>query len=61
MKAKRKSKPQWITKVVVEKVETDWMGVHWQCRVYSKDGVCPDQVHPKCVVDGENLKKIEIT
>lgn len=60
MKAKRKSKPQRITKVVVEKVETDWVGVHWQCRAYSKDGAWADQVHPKFVVEGDNLKKLKL-
>lgn len=60
MKAKRKSKPQRITKVVVEKVETDWVGVHWQCRAYSKDGAWSDQAHPKYVVEGEDLKKLKL-
>jgi len=59
MKAKRKLKPQKITKVIVEKVETDWIGVHWQCRAYSKDG-WSDQVQPKFVVEGEDLKKIKL-
>lgn len=60
MKAKRKSKPQRITKVIVEKVETDWVGVHWQCRAYSKDGVWSDQAQPKFVVEGEDLKKLKL-
>ncbi|XP_014214684.1 (E3-independent) E2 ubiquitin-conjugating enzyme UBE2O [Copidosoma floridanum] len=60
MKAKRKSKPQRITKVVVEKVETDWVGVHWQCRAYSKDGVWSNQAHPKFVVEGEDLPKLKL-
>ncbi|XP_001602772.2 (E3-independent) E2 ubiquitin-conjugating enzyme UBE2O [Nasonia vitripennis] len=60
MKAKRKSKPQRITKVVVEKVETDWVGVHWQCRAYSKDGAWADQAHPKFVVEGDDLKKLKL-
>lgn len=60
MKAKRKSKPQRITKVIVEKVETDWVGVHWQCRAYSKDKVWSDQAHPKFVVEGEDLKKLKL-
>ncbi|XP_058790331.1 (E3-independent) E2 ubiquitin-conjugating enzyme isoform X2 [Phymastichus coffea] len=60
MKAKRKSKPQRITKVIVEKVETDWVGVHWQCRAYSKDGAWSDQTHPKYVVEGEDLKKLKL-
>lgn len=60
MKAKRKSKPQRITKVIVEKVETDWVGVHWQCRAYSKDGAWSDQAHPKFVVEGEDLKKLKL-
>ncbi|KAL0132179.1 hypothetical protein PUN28_000153 [Cardiocondyla obscurior] len=56
MKAKRKLKPQKITKVIVEKVETDWIGVHWQCRAYSKDGAWSDQTQPKFVVEGnENV------
>lgn len=60
MKAKRKSKPQRITKVVVEKVETDWVGVHWHCRAYSKEKVWSDQAHPKFVVEGEDLKKLKL-
>lgn len=60
MKAKRKLKPQKITKVIVEKVETDWIGVHWQCRAYSKDGAWSDQAQPKFVVEGEDLKKIKL-
>lgn len=60
MKAKRKSKPQKLTKVIVEKVETDWVGVHWQCRAYSKDGAWSDQAQPKFVVEGENLKKLKL-
>lgn len=60
MKAKRKSKPQKLTKVIVEKVETDWVGVHWQCRAYSKDGAWSDQAQPKFVVQGENLKKLKL-
>ncbi|XP_054000530.1 (E3-independent) E2 ubiquitin-conjugating enzyme UBE2O [Hylaeus anthracinus] len=60
MKTKRKTKPQKITKVIVEKVETDWVGVHWQCRAYSKDGAWSDQAQPKFVVEGENLKKLKL-
>lgn len=60
MKAKRKTKPQKITKVVVEKVETDWIGIHWQCRAYSKDGAWSDQAQPKFVVEGEDLKKLKL-
>lgn len=60
MKAKRKTKPQKITKVVVEKVEMDWVGVHWQCRAYSKDGAWSDQAQPKFVVEGEDLKKLKL-
>lgn len=60
MKAKRKLKPQKITKLVVEKVETDWVGVHWQCRAYSKDGAWSDQAQPNFVVDGEDLKKLKL-
>ncbi|XP_015597896.1 (E3-independent) E2 ubiquitin-conjugating enzyme UBE2O [Cephus cinctus] len=60
MKAKRKVKPQKITKVVVEKVEIDWVGVHWQCRAYSKDGAGTDQTQPKFVVEGEDLKKLKL-
>lgn len=60
MKAKRKTKPQKMTKVIVEKVETDWVGVHWQCRAYSKDGAWSDQAQPKFVVEGENLKKLKL-
>lgn len=60
MKAKRKLKPQKITKMIVEKVETDWVGVHWQCRAYSKDGAWSDQAQPKFVVEGEDLKKLKL-
>lgn len=60
MKAKRKLKPQKITKVIVEKVETDWVGVHWQCRAYSKDGAWSDQAQPKFVVEGDDLKKLKL-
>ncbi|XP_014238160.1 (E3-independent) E2 ubiquitin-conjugating enzyme UBE2O [Trichogramma pretiosum] len=60
MKTRRKSKMQRVTKFVVEKVETDWVGVHWQCRAYSKDGICSDQAHPKFVVEGEDLKKLKL-
>ncbi|XP_031831737.1 (E3-independent) E2 ubiquitin-conjugating enzyme [Nomia melanderi] len=60
MKAKRKTKPLKMTKVTVEKVETDWVGVHWQCRAYSKDGAWSDQAQPKFVVEGENLKKLKL-
>ncbi|KAI4476444.1 hypothetical protein M0804_013572 [Polistes exclamans] len=60
MKAKRKTKPQKITKVIVEKVETDWVGVQWQCRAYSKDGVWSDEAQPKFVVEGEDLKKLKL-
>ncbi|XP_011641984.1 (E3-independent) E2 ubiquitin-conjugating enzyme UBE2O [Pogonomyrmex barbatus] len=60
MKAKRKLKPQKITKVIVEKVETDWVGVHWQCRAFSKDGAWSDQAQPKFVVEGEDLKKLKL-
>ncbi|XP_076170493.1 (E3-independent) E2 ubiquitin-conjugating enzyme UBE2O [Ptiloglossa arizonensis] len=60
MKAKRKTKPQKITKLFVEKVEIDWVGVHWQCRAYSKDGAWSDQAQPKFVVEGENLKKLKL-
>ncbi|XP_012138962.2 (E3-independent) E2 ubiquitin-conjugating enzyme isoform X1 [Megachile rotundata] len=60
MKAKRKTKPQKITKVIIEKIEIDWVGVHWQCRAYSKDGAWSDQAQPKFVVEGENLKKLKL-
>lgn len=60
MKAKRKAKPQKMIKVNVEKVETDWVGVHWQCRAYSKDGAWSDQAQPKFVVEGEDLKKLKL-
>lgn len=60
MKTKRKSKPQRITKVVVEKVETDWVGVHWQCCAYSKGETWSDQSHPKFVVEGDDLKKLRL-
>lgn len=60
MKAKRKLKPQKITKLIVEKVETDWVGVHWQCRAYSKDGAWSDQAQPKFVVESEDLKKLKL-
>ncbi|OAD61943.1 Ubiquitin-conjugating enzyme E2 O [Eufriesea mexicana] len=60
MKAKRKSKPQKMTKVIVEKVETNWVGVHWQSRAYSKDGAWSDQAQPEFIVEGENLKKLKL-
>ena len=60
MSAKLKSKPQKITKVTVQEVETDWVGVHWQCRAYSKDGAWSDQTQPKFVVDGDDLKKLKL-
>ncbi|XP_012526593.1 (E3-independent) E2 ubiquitin-conjugating enzyme isoform X1 [Monomorium pharaonis] len=60
MKAKRKLKPQKITKVIVEKVETDWIGVRWQCRAYSKDGAWSDQAQPNFVIEGEDLKKVKL-
>ncbi|XP_026673071.1 (E3-independent) E2 ubiquitin-conjugating enzyme UBE2O isoform X2 [Ceratina calcarata] len=60
MKAKRKSKPQKLTKVIVEKVEMDWIGVHWQCRAYSKDGAWSDEDQPRFMVQGENLKRLKL-
>lgn len=53
-------KPHKITKLIVEKVETDWVGVHWQCRAYSKDGAWSDEAQPKFVVEGEDLKKLKL-
>ncbi|KAK0174078.1 hypothetical protein PV328_007194 [Microctonus aethiopoides] len=60
MMAKRKFKPQKKTKVIVEEVEADWVGVHWQCRAYSKDGAWSDQAQPKFLVEGEDLKKLKL-
>lgn len=61
MKQRRKLKPYKITKVIVDKVETEWVGVHWQCRTYSKDrDTGSDQTLPKFVVEGEDLKKLKL-
>ncbi|XP_063972384.1 (E3-independent) E2 ubiquitin-conjugating enzyme UBE2O [Diachasmimorpha longicaudata] len=60
MMAKRKSKPQKKTKVIVQQVEADWVGVHWQCRAYSKDGALSHQMQPKFLVDGDDLKKLKL-
>lgn len=61
MRQKRKAKAPKVTKVTVEKVETDWVGVHWQCRAYSaKEGDCTDHAQPKFVVEGEDLKKLKL-
>ncbi|XP_017790324.1 PREDICTED: (E3-independent) E2 ubiquitin-conjugating enzyme UBE2O [Habropoda laboriosa] len=60
LKAKRKIIPLKLINVIVEKVETDWVGVHWLCRAYSKDGAWSDQAQPKFVVEGENLKKLKL-
>ncbi|XP_034940517.1 (E3-independent) E2 ubiquitin-conjugating enzyme UBE2O [Chelonus insularis] len=60
MMAKRKFKPQKITKVIVQEIEADWVGVHWQCRAYSKDGAWSDQAQPKFLVEGSDLKKLKL-
>ncbi|XP_011313716.1 E2/E3 hybrid ubiquitin-protein ligase UBE2O [Fopius arisanus] len=60
MMAKRKSKPQKKTKVIVQQVEADWVGVHWQCRAYSKDGAWSHQMQPKFLVEGDDLKKLKL-
>lgn len=43
--------------MVVEGVETTSVGVHWQCRAYSKDGAGNDKEQPKFLVQGEDLKR----
>lgn len=60
MLIKRRTKPQKKTQVIVQKVEADWVGVHWHCRGYSKDGLWSDQVQPKFLVQNENLKKLKL-
>lgn len=49
-----------IIAVNFHQVETDWVGVHWQCKAYSKDGAWSDQAQPKFAVEGENLKKLKL-
>lgn len=61
MLTKRKTKPQKKTKVIVQKVEADWVGVHWQCRAYSNNGKwSEEQVQPKFLVENNNLKKLKL-
>ncbi|KAK3930467.1 (E3-independent) E2 ubiquitin-conjugating enzyme [Frankliniella fusca] len=59
MKAQR-SKPNKVVQVVVEGVETTSVGVHWQCRAYSKDGAGNDKEQPKFLVQGEDLKRLKL-
>ncbi|CAD6215584.1 GSCOCG00000396001-RA-CDS [Cotesia congregata] len=60
MLSKRKFKPQKKTKIIVQEVKADWVGVHWQCRAYSKDGAWSDQAQPKFLVEGADLKKLKL-
>ncbi|KAJ1526736.1 hypothetical protein ONE63_008315 [Megalurothrips usitatus] len=59
MKAQR-SKPNKVVQVVVEGVETTSVGVHWQCRAYSKDGAGNDKEQPKFLVQGDDLKRLKL-
>jgi ubiquitin-conjugating enzyme E2 O len=42
---------------MVEEVQTDSVGVHWQCRAYSKDGAGAEKEQPKFLVQGDDLKR----
>ncbi|XP_069684975.1 (E3-independent) E2 ubiquitin-conjugating enzyme UBE2O isoform X2 [Periplaneta americana] len=59
LKAQR-AKANKIIKVVVEEVQTDSVGVHWQCRAYSKDGAGAEKEQPKFLVQGEDLKRLRL-
>ncbi|KAG8238849.1 hypothetical protein J437_LFUL018746 [Ladona fulva] len=59
MKAIRQ-KPNWIVRAVVEKVKVDSVGVHWQCRAYSKEGACLEKEQPKFLIQGDDLKKLKL-
>jgi ubiquitin-conjugating enzyme E2 O len=56
MKAMRQKLNKTV-RAVVEEVKVDSVGVHWQCRAYSKDGACLEKEQPKFLVQGEDLKK----
>lgn len=56
LKAQR-TKANKIIKVVVEEVQTHSVGVHWQCRAYSKDGAGAEKEQPKFLVQGDDLKR----
>lgn len=53
----QRAKANKIVKVVVEEVKTDSVGVHWQCRAYSKDGSGAEKEQPRFLVHGEDLKR----
>ncbi|KAK7794133.1 hypothetical protein R5R35_012619 [Gryllus longicercus] len=59
MKALR-NKPNKTVKVVVEEVKTDCVGVHWQCRAYSKEGAGVEKEQPKYLVQGDDLKRLRL-
>nr|CAD7596442.1 unnamed protein product [Timema genevievae] len=54
------SKPNKTVKVLVEEVQTDSVGIHWQCRAYSKEGAGLDKEQPKFLLQGEDLKKLRL-
>jgi ubiquitin-conjugating enzyme E2 O len=56
LKAQR-AKANKIVKVVVEELQTESVGVHWQCRAYSKDGAGTEKEQPKFLVQGDDLKR----
>lgn len=52
---KKKNKATKKTKVIVRKVEANWVGVHWQCRAYSNDGKWDEeQIQPKFFEENDN-------
>jgi len=53
----QQAKANKIVKVVVEEVQTDSVGVHWQCRAYDKDGAGVEKEQPKFLVQGDDLKR----
>ncbi|XP_067005905.2 (E3-independent) E2 ubiquitin-conjugating enzyme UBE2O [Anabrus simplex] len=55
-----RSKPNKTVKVVVEEVKTESVGVHWQCRAYSKDGAGSEKEQPKFLVQGEDLLRLKL-
>lgn len=59
LKAQR-TKANKIVKVMVEEVQTDSVGVHWQCRAYSKDGAGAEKEQPKFLVQGDDLKRLRL-
>ncbi|KAJ9574645.1 hypothetical protein L9F63_008177, partial [Diploptera punctata] len=56
----QRAKANKIIKVVVEEVQTDSVGVHWQCRAYSKDGAGAEKEQPKFLVQGDDLKRLRL-